>query len=249
MVLQNEAALALGALFLSFVALAGWRLRAGYRPPLRPIAGYELLASSPSESAESGRPVCVSIGAGTLGSEETLLTLAGLDIVDGLAQPSATVAGRLVVTTASPVALPMAQAMLRRSYEAAGVPEEYEPTQARFVTDQRQAYALAVADGARQERPVVSAVSGDWGDEYLLAGEPHRLAGVPLVAGAANEAAIPFVWATADHPLIGEEIFAAGAYLGRGKAALASVMAQDQMRLLLVLVILAGVAVESLAPR
>ncbi len=249
MIVQNEAALALVAIFLSFVLLARWRLRAGYRPTLRPLSGYETLAASPAESAESGRPIHVSVGAGTLGGAETPQTLAALEIAEALAQPSATVAGRLVVTTASPVVLPMAQAILDRAYNAAGAPDEYDPAQVRFASDQRQAYALAVAGQARRERPVVSAVSGDWGDEYLLMAESQRLAGVPLVAGAANDHTVPFVWATADYPLIGEEIFAAGAYLTRGKAALASLMAQDHMRLVLVLLILAGVVVESLAPR
>jgi hypothetical protein len=55
------------------------------------------------------------------------------------------------------------------------------------------------------------------------------------------------VLATAQHTIVGEDLFAAGAYLSRKATATASLMAQDQVRLLLVGMILAGVALETLA--
>jgi len=48
------------------------------------------------------------------------------------------------------------------------------------------------------------------------------------------------LYATAAHPLIGEEIFAGGAYLRRDRAHLASLRVQDAMRLILILGILLG---------
>lgn len=245
--LRNETALVLGLLFLSFWLLALWRVRTGGRPDLRPIAGYDFLRRMVEESAESARPLHVSVGGGGVGDDRSMQTLAGLSLVTELAQPAATSSARLLVSTASPALLPMIQSELRGSFQAAGYPDEFDEAQACFLSDNRNAYAIGAAGLVRDTAPTVSALVGDFGDEYLLLAEPGALYGVPQVAGTGQVRTLPFVWATAEHALLGEEIFAAGAYLGKRATHIASLMAQDQMRLLLVLLVSAGVFLESMA--
>jgi hypothetical protein len=176
-------------------------------------------------------------------------TLAGLTLLEGLAQPAATGAAPLLVTTASPLVLPMAQAILHRAYERAGYPAEYDPRQVRFIAPNPNAYAVGTASLVRQEKVGTSALVGSFGDEYLLLGEAGARDGVVQVAGTAQVHTLPFVFTTAEHPLLGEEIFAAGAYLSGRVAHLAGLMAQDHMRLVVVVVILAGVLLQTLTLR
>ena len=244
--LRNEAGLLLLVLFLSISLLARWRLRAGPRPALRPIPAYQGLAAAVREAAESARPLHISLGGGGIGDAYSMQTLAGLQVLRELAQPAATATASLVVTTASPVALPLAQDLLRQAAEAAGSPDEYAPDSVRFVADSRSAFAAGAGGVIRQTGAASSALVGDLRDEYLILAEPAAQQGELLAAGSGDVNAQPFVWATAALPLLGEEIFAAGAYLGRRRSHLASLAAQDVMRLLLVLFVLVVVIGQSL---
>ncbi len=241
----NETALVMALLFVSLMLLSLWRLSAGFAPGLRPIAAYAAAASAVEYAVESGRPVHVSPGAGGVGEAMTAQTLAGLDLTVILAQMAATSGARLLVSTASPLLLPMVDGVQREAHTAAGYPQDYKTDQTRFLSDNRNAYALGVGTLARREGVVLNVLAGDLADEYLLAAEPVAMAGTEQIAGTGNPRTLPFVVSTADHPLIGEELFVAGAYLSR-RSSLASLLAQDQMRLLLVGLVLVGVILESL---
>ena len=243
----NETALVLGLLFVSFMLLSLWRVGAGSVPDLRPIAAFAAMSNALENAAEIALPLHISAGAGTFGDAMTAQTLAGLAVVECLAQPAATSGARLLVSTASPLLLPLVEGMQREAYAAAGYPHDYRPDQTRFISDNRIAYAFAIARLVSEERAVLSVLAGDFSDEYLLAAEPAAWAGIEQVAGTGNVLALPFVAATANHTLIGEELFVAGAYLSRKANATASLLAQDQVRMLLVGMILAGVVLETLA--
>jgi hypothetical protein len=60
------------------------------------------------------------------------------------------------------------------------------------------------------------------------------------VAGTDDISAQAVLYATSDEPLIGEELYAAGAYLNAGTAHSASLRMQDIVRWLLVVIILFG---------
>jgi hypothetical protein len=242
----NETALVLGLLFVCFMLVSLWRVGAGSALSLRPIAAFAAMSGAVENAAESALPIHVSPGAGGFGDAMTVQTLAGLAVVEGLTQPAATSGARLLVSTASPLLLPIVEGMKRKAYAAAGYPQDFESEQTRFVSDNRIAYAFGVARLVGEERAAMSVLAGDFADEYLLAAEPAVLAGIEQVAGAGNVLTLPFVFATAKQSLIGEELFAAGAYLSGKATATASLMAQDQVRLLLVGMIVAGVVLESL---
>jgi hypothetical protein len=243
----NETALVLGLLFVSFMFLSLWRVGAGFAPRLRPIAAFAALSGVVQNAAQSALPIHLSAGAGTFGDAMSVQTLAGLAVMEGLAQPAATSGARLVVSMASPLLLPIVEGMQRDAYAAAGYPQDYLPDQSRFISDNRIAYAFDVARLVREERTAMSILAGEFSDEYLLAAEPAALAGVEQVGGTGNVLALPFVAATANNALIGEELFAACAYLSGKATAVASLIAQDQVRLLLVGMVVAGVVLETLA--
>jgi hypothetical protein len=107
------------------------------------------------------------------------------------------------------------------------------------------AYAASVMGTLGSARVGVNVMVGAFGDEYLLLGEAGVRRGVEQFGGAADPAVLPFVVATADEPLLGEDIYAAGAYLGGKPWHLGSLWAQDLVRWLIVLVILAAVAANT----
>ncbi len=67
------------------------------------------------------------------------------------------------------------------------------------------------------------------------------------LAAADSLPAQAILYASAQEPLIGEELYAAGAYTQAGRAHIASLYVQDILRWLIVLVILGGAVMKLLA--
>jgi hypothetical protein len=136
----------------------------------------------------------------------------------------------LIVTVADPTVLPIAQDILRRAFVRHGNPGGYEPTQVRLIAPDPMAYATGVMGLLEQEPLTGNVMIGSFGDEYLLMGETGARQGIRQVVGAADPRALPFVYATADEPLIGEEMFAGGAYTTRLPIQIASLLTEDWAR-------------------
>ena len=93
---------------------------------------------------------------------------------------------------------------------------------------------------------LVQVPGGSLAEETLFIGERGHTAGVNQVIGAATTRALPYAVMTADATIIGEEIYAAGAYLGGQPPQKASLLAQDWLRLAIVAAIVVGVIARSL---
>ena len=240
-------------LFLMFVAAFVYyvyRARAVPYPPLRPIAAYDALKDLLARAVEAGQPVHISIGTSGAGSSSTLDTTAGLYTLEFLADRAAVSAVPPIVTVTDPTALPLAQDQLRRAYQRQGYPEEYDPRQARWiappVNGSAVAYAAGVMDVLAHERVMANVMVGAFGDEFLLMSEPPAQRGVLQAGGASNPLVLPFVFTTITHPLIGEEIYAAGAYLHARPTHLGSLLAQDTVRAVFVALVVLAVLARTL---
>jgi len=227
---MEQIGLVLLLLLLPALFFLASRVRAGKAGDLRPLPGIEELPGSVGRSAETGQPLHVSVGVDGIAGSATAETWAGLAILDELANEAAACDMPLIVTVADPTVLPVAQDILRRAYLRNGNPEGYEPTQVRFVAPFPLAYAAGVAGVLEREPLTANIMVGSFGDEYLLMGEIGARHGLRQIGGTANPRALPFVYATADEALLGEEIFAGSAYLGRGPIQVASQLAEDWAR-------------------
>ncbi|MFN2244318.1 MAG: DUF6754 domain-containing protein, partial [Anaerolineae bacterium] len=87
---------------------------------------------------------------------------------------------------------------------------------------------------------------GQFGDEYLLMGETGAQRGLRQVVGTADPGTLPFAYASADETLIGEEIYAGGAYTSKKPIQIASLLAEDWLRWLVVAGILVATALKIL---
>jgi hypothetical protein len=86
----------------------------------------------------------------------------------------------------------------------------------------------------------VHVMIGSFGAEAALAADFGERNGVFVLAGTDDVQAQSLLYATATHPLIGEEVFAGGAYLNAGPLHQASLSTQDLVRFLIVAAILLG---------
>lgn len=258
--------LALFLLFLPLFLFAYWSVKRGMRITLRPIAGYDALKRLLAQAAESGQPVHLSLGIAGIGNESTADTAAGLGVLEYLADRAAVSASPPIVTLANPTALPVAQDLLRRAYRRHGYPEEYDPARVHFIapdpalntgvspaptlyaSGQNDAFAYAAGTMRllNQQKLIANIMVGLFGDEFLLLGETGAQRCLNQIGGTSAVRVLPFVYASVANPLIGEEIYAGGAYLANKPAHLSSLLAQDALRWFLVAAVVVGTVLKTL---
>jgi len=232
--------------FLFFLLFADKRVRFGFRPTLRPLPGFAVLDGFVGRAVETGRTLHVSMGTRGIGGASTADTMAGLMALERLAEQAVATGLKLVITVSDPSLLPIAQDTLRRAYERRGYPQGYKPEHLRYIAPDAIAYAAGVMGILEREDVVANAMIGGFGDEFLLMGENGARKGIQQVGGASSPETLPLVYISMDEALLGEEIYAGGAYLSSKPSHLGSLLAQDWLRSAIILAIILGVLIRTL---
>jgi hypothetical protein len=227
---MGEIALVLVLLTLPVLFFLTARVRAGKANRVRPLPTMETLPDLVGLSAEAGQPLHVSVGVGGVGTGNTAETWAGLSLLAQIADDVAACDAPLIVTVADATALPIAQDILRRAYVRYGNPGGYDPTRVRLIAPTPMAYAAGVAGLLKREQIAANVMVGSFGDEFLLMGETGAQRGVRQIVGAADPRTLPFVYASADETLIGEEMFGTNAQATGLPAQIASLITEDWIR-------------------
>jgi hypothetical protein len=231
-------------LVLAVIGLTLWhhaRVLAGRNPfTLRPLPGLDLMRRALARGAETGRAIHLSPGSGAVGGRaSTAETVAGLLVAERVAAEAALNGAPILVSSGDAVAHLALRGSLRQSYQRAGLGQDYDPVNVQMLAHQDpMAYASGVTTLYGRQKLEVSQFNGSFGQEFLLAGEVGAQRDVPQIAGATTTTALPLVYLTADGVLVGEEIYAAEAYLARTTAPQARLLTQDAMRTAVILVIL-----------
>lgn len=210
-------------------------ISAGLRPRFRSIPLFSLLRGQTGRAIEAGRALHISIGAGGISGDDVTTTLAGLQIVEYLADEAAASGISPIITTADPAALLLAEDTLRRPYIRQGDLSSYQPLSARLPALNPVQYAAATMDYLARENVLVNVMSGSFGPEIGLIEHETTKHDLLKISAAADPRALAVLSTTSEHLLIGEEMFAAKAYLQARPAQLASLRAQDIVRVAIVI--------------
>ncbi len=215
----------------------------GAAASIRPIPAYDAAQQGFATAAETGRAVHVSPGTGDLssGGVNAASTLAGMSVVEAVARVSAITGAPVQATANAAVAFALTENALRRGYRRAGWTIESENSQARFLThDDPLAYVAAASEVVSQNKVSQAVLVGHFGPEVLFLMEAQRRSGAQQITGSSNPQAVAVMSLTADHTIIGEEIFASGAYLERRTSHIASLLSQDGLRWAVLALIIIG---------
>jgi hypothetical protein len=226
--------LVLGALLI----LLTIRIRPGRRPTTRPLPAFDRLSMELGKAAESGTPLHVGLGTGGLGGGQTLTTLAGLEVLEGIADAAVAYGVPPLVTVGDATLLPLAQDALRRAYVRAGMASHYDPASVRFIAPSPATYALGARDLLRDDGVAGNVLAGLFDEEAALltqGGEEH---GLTQMAAADRLRAVGALYPFDALLAAGEELYAAGAQLTGKPKYLASLQLQDGLRLVVVVIIL-----------
>jgi hypothetical protein len=229
-------------IFTGLLAFFAVRVRrGGPKPVLRRIRAFEAMKGLVGRAVESGRMLHISLGVGSAANQTTADSLAGLTVLDFLSEQAADTGIPPVVSMADPTVMLLAQNGVRT---AGGGEEATE--QVRLIAPQPAAYAAGVMNILDSDEVNGTVQVGKFGDEYLLIGETAARHGMAHIGGASDPNTLPFIYASAQETLLGEEMYAAGAYLKHIPAHIGSLVAQDTMRWVVALVMLGGVLVATL---
>lgn len=227
-----------------FTGLTLWRRRSP--AAFRIIDAYERLNRSVGLAVENGTRLHVSLGRGSLVTARGGSALAGLAMLRRLAQRTSVSDRPPVVTSGDASLAILSQDTLQSGYRAAGAEEQYRFTTGRLTGLTPFSYAAGALPTIHDENVSANIVLGDLGAEAGLLTEASDRQNASLIAASDNLAAQSILYASAQDPLIGEELFAAGAYVGAGAAHDASLNVQDILRWLVILAILIGAGLKVL---
>ncbi|MGE0489067.1 MAG: DUF6754 domain-containing protein [Vulcanimicrobiota bacterium] len=191
---------------------------------IRRIAGLNALDEAVGRATEMGKPVLYVTG---LADVDDIQTLASLSILGHVAKKTAEYDTPILVPTSRAVAFSAAQEVVKEAYTAAGRPDAFVADNVRYLTDDQFGYTAGIDGMMLRERPAANFYMGKFYAESLILAETGHATGAIQIAGTAMPSQLPFFVAACDYTLIGEELFAASAYLSKDPLQVGSLRGQD----------------------
>lgn len=229
-----------------FLAAMMWfisRAQSGQQLFVRRIPGIDAIEEAIGRATEMGRSVLYVPGINDI---DDIQTMASLSVLESVAKMTARYETPIVVPTNYPVVMTLAQEMVKNGYVAAGRPDGYDPNSVRYVTTEQFAYVAAVTGIMLRDKPAANIYLGSFYAESLLLAETGFSTKAIQIAGTAQVAQLPFFVVACDYTLIGEELYAAGAYLSREPRLLGSLKASDLAKVAIIAIIVAGSVLETM---
>lgn len=210
---------------------------------LRKIPGLEAVEEAVGRATEMGRPVLFVPGIAELDEIETI---AGISILGRVAKITAQYETPLTVPVRYPLVLAAGQEVVEQAYIEQGKQDLYDRDTVKYVAGEQFAFTATVNGYMMRERPATNIYMGAFFAESLLLAETGNAAGSIQIAGTARPEQLPFFIAACDYTLMGEELYAASAYLSHEPIMTGGLKGQDFIKMLIAICIILGVILVSI---
>ena len=226
-----------------FILLNIFRAKGAKELFIRRIAGLNAIDEAIGRSTEMGRPVLMVPGIG----DETQIgvTAQALTIFAYVTKVAARFGTPIRLCCANATTYALAQEIIRDVYQSEGLMDRYENETVQFVSDRQFAFAAGVSGMIHRERTAATFFLGAFYAESLIFAETANSIGAIQVAGSTQNTQTPFFIAACDYVLIGDEFYAASAYLSREPVLVGSLVGQDWCKILIAFTIVVGFLVNS----
>ncbi|MBI4364007.1 MAG: hypothetical protein HY568_01125 [Candidatus Latescibacteria bacterium] len=217
--------------------------RSGKKIFIRRIAGLNAIDEAIGRATEIGKKVLYVPG---IQSMDDIQTIASVAILSHVAGATARYGADLDVPNRDPLTFAAAREVVRAAYLSEGRPDLFREEMVNYITYDQFAYTAAVAARMVRERPAAIFLVGYFFAESLILAETGQSTGAIQIAGQADPTQLPFFVATCDYTLIGEELYAASAYLTREPVLLGSMRGQDIAKGIIMLLGFLGIVAASI---
>jgi len=227
------AVIVFGGLILFFINHA----RRGRELFVRKIAGLHAIDDAVGRATEMGKPILYCPGIGYI---EDIATIASLNILGEVAKKCGEYDTKLINPHYDPIVYTVAREIVKESYTNVGRPDAFDPDSVYYVTDSQFAYAAAVDGIMLRERPATNFLVGWFRAESLILAETGASTGAIQIAGTDQVSQLPFFVTACDYTLIGEELYAASAYISREPLLLGAIKGEDLGKVIIGAILIAG---------
>jgi len=227
------AVIVLGGLILFFIQHA----RRGKDLFVRKIAGLQAIDDAVGRATEMGKPILYCPGIGYI---EDIATIASLSILGEVAKKCAQYDTKLINPHFDPIVYTVAREIVKESYTSVGRPDAFDKDSVYYVTDSQFAYAAAVDGIMLREGPATNFLVGWFRAESLILAETGASTGAIQIAGTDQVSQLPFFVTACDYTLIGEELYAASAYISREPLLLGAIKGEDWGKVVIGAILIAG---------
>ncbi len=205
---------------------------------VRRIAGLDHVEEAIGRATEMGKPILYVPG---LGYMSDVATIAATNILGQVAKKVARYDSQVLVPCRDAIVMTVCQEVVQEAYIDAGRPDAYNKDSVFFLTDDQFSYTASVDGIMVRDKPATNFFMGMFYAESLILAETGAGTGAIQIAGTDALAQLPFFITACDYTLIGEELYAASAYLSREPLLLGSLKGQDLAKLVFIIITIIGV--------
>ena len=191
---------------------------------LRRIPGLDAVDEAIGRATELGKPILFLTGAGDMSEPSTL---AAAVILGRVSKRVAAYETDLLVPHRDPIVMAVCQEITKQAYLEAGKPDVFKEDSNFFITTDQFSYTASVDGLMLRKQPAANFFMGSYFAEALLLTETGASTGAIQIAGTDSDHQLPFFVTTCDYTLIGEELYAASAYLSREPVQVGTLRGQD----------------------
>ena len=235
-------ALVLTALMFLLVITYVTRAKRGAELYIRRISGLSAIDEAVGRATEMGKKILYIPGILSLSE---IQTIASLSILQHVSKLTAVYGTSIEVPNKDPLVFSAARETVKQAYMEAGKPDQFKEEMVTYLTYDQFAYAASVTAKMVRERPATNFLIGSFFAESLILAETGQSVGAIQIAGTADIPQLPFFVTACDYTLLGEELYAASAYLSKEPVLLGSIKAQDVVKAIIMVTV--GVGIVSLA--
>lgn len=240
--LPDQWGLAFVGLFLSLMLFSAFYWRKRPARSVREIPAFGRLRRAIGLAVEAGNRLHLSLGRGNLISTHSAVAFVGLTILDRIARSTAASDRPPIATSGESMLAILSQETLNSASKFMGA--DYNPLRGQLTGITPYAFAAGTASLIHDEEMGANLLIGSFGNEVALITEASDRSESLTLAGTDNLTGQAVLYATAQEPLIGEDTYAGGAYMGAGGMHQASLTAQDILRWVIILALLVGAALK-----
>lgn len=212
----------------------------------RNISAFSRIRRAASLVVEDGTRLHVSLGSGSILTPAGASALAGLFLLRRLGEITSLSDRPPLATTGSGLLNLLAQDTLRTAHDSVAIDQAFDMNNARLTGFTPLAYAAGVMPAVRDEGISSNVLIGNFGPEVGLLVEAADRQNARVVAASDSLTAQAVLYASTTETLIGEELFASGAYLQAGNSHAASLLVQDILRWLIVIALIVAAGLKAL---
>jgi len=228
---RNKLNIFIALAFFGFIILYYiYHARKGKELYIRKIAGLQAIDDAVGRATEMGKPILYTTGIGYI---EDIATIASLNIIGEVAKKCAQYNTRFINPHSDPIVYTVAREIVKEAYSSVGRPDAFDPDSVYFVTDSQFAYAAAVDGIMVREKPATNFLIGWFRAESLIMAETGASTGAIQIAGTDQVSQLPFFVTACDFTLIGEELYAASAYISKEPLLMGGIKGEDFSKLII----------------